>query len=118
VEWGELAGVALCLLTPDMQNRRIINQNLHAHGAPADAAIQSNSPMTLVAIAEAGGGVTVLPRQLAEFLAAGRAVRSIPIRPVRPPHAVGLIAPFREPHTPVLEALLQMSRAVADQLDP
>ena len=32
VAWSDLGGVALCLLTPDNQNRRIINQNLHAAG--------------------------------------------------------------------------------------
>jgi DNA-binding transcriptional LysR family regulator len=114
VAWSDLAGLPLCLLTPDMQNRRIINQNLHAAGVPAEAAIQSNSTLTLVAHVEAGDWVTVLPRQIADFLAAGRAVRSIPIRTIRPPHAVGLIAPYREPHTPVLEALIQASRAMSD----
>ncbi len=114
IDWGDLGGVALCLLTPDMQNRRIINQNLHAAGVSAEATIQSNSTLTLVAHVEAGDWVTVLPRQIADFLATGRAVRSIPIRAVRPPHSVGLIAPYREPHTPVLDALIQMSRAMAD----
>ena len=115
VAWGDLGGVALCLLTPDKQNRRIINQNLHAAGVSSEAAIQSNSTLTLVAHVEAGDWAAVLPRQLAEFLAAGRPVRSIPIREIRPPHTVGLIAPYREPHTPVLEALLQMSRAMAGE---
>jgi len=113
IEWSDLKDRPLCLLTPDNQNRRIINQNLHAAGVSAEAAIQSDSPVTLVAHVEAGEWVTVLPRQLADFLAAGRAVRSVPIRPIRPPHSVGLIAPYREPHTPVLEALIQMSRSMS-----
>jgi DNA-binding transcriptional LysR family regulator len=117
LDWRDLDGVALCLLTPDMQNRRIINQSLHAAGVSAEAAIQSNSTLTLIAHVEAGDWVTVLPRQLADFLAAGRAVRSIPVRELRPPHAVGLIAPYREPHTPVLEALIQMSRTLSDAAD-
>mgnify|MGYP000993084425 CR=1 FL=1 len=45
---------------------------------------------------------------------ARREVRSIPIRANRPPHTVGLIAPYREPHTPVLDALIQMSRSMSD----
>ena len=93
IDWSDLAGQRLCLLTPDMQNRRIINQNLHAAGVSAVASIQSNSTVVLVAHVEAGEWGTVLPRQQAEFLAAGRAVRVIPIRPIRPPHSVGLIAP-------------------------
>lgn len=114
IEWSDLADVQLCLLTPDMQNRRIINQNLHQAGVSAEAAIQSNSTLALVAHVEVGEWATILPRQLAEFLVPGRPVRSIPLRELRPPHSVGLIAPYREPHTPVLEALLQASRAMAE----
>ena len=115
IAWSDLSGVALCLLTPDMQNRRIINQNLHAAGVSSESAIESNSTLALVAHVEAGDWATLLPRQVADFLASGRPVRSIPITDNRPPHAVGLIAPFREPHTPVLEALIQMSRALAGE---
>lgn len=114
-EWIDLRGASLCLLTPDMQNRRIINQNLHEAGVSAEAAIQSNSTLALVAHVEAGDWVTVLPRQVADYIAAGRALRSIPLRENRPPHTVGLIAPYREPHTPVLEALLQRTRAFAEE---
>ena len=41
IGWQELAGQRLCLLTPDMQNRRIINQNLYDAGVSAVASIQS-----------------------------------------------------------------------------
>ena len=113
IGWQELAGQRLCLLTPDMQNRRIINQNLYDAGVSAVASIQSDSTVVLMAHVEAGDWGTVLPRRQAAFLAAGRAVRVIPIRPLRPPHSVGLIAPYREPHTPILEALVQMSRSMS-----
>jgi len=113
-DWRDLVGVPLCLLTPDNQNRRIINQSLHAAGISSEAAIQSNSTLTLVSHVETGDWATILPRQLADFMAAGRPVRSIPLREIRPAHSVGLIAPYREPHTPVLEALIQMSRAMSE----
>lgn len=114
VAWADLEGIPLCLLTPDMQNRRIVNQNLYEAGVSADAAIQSNSTVVLIAHVEAGVWGTILPRQQAEFLAVGRAVRVIPMQINRPAHSVGLIAPHREPHTPILEALVQMSRTLSD----
>jgi DNA-binding transcriptional LysR family regulator len=42
VTWAEVAELPLCLLTPDMQNRRIINQHLSESGATCktDAGIQ------------------------------------------------------------------------------
>ena len=66
---------------------------------------------------EAGDWATVLPGRSPSSSPPGGRCGSIPIRAIRPPHAVGLIAPYREPHTPVLDALLQMSRALADELD-
>lgn len=114
IEWSDLKGHPLCLLTPNNQNRRIINQNLHAAGVSAEAAVQSDAPLTLLAHVEAGEWVTVLPRRLMNFIAAGHAVRGIPIRLIRPPHSVGLIAPYREPHTPVLEALIRICRLMSD----
>ena len=44
VSWSEVAQIPLCLLTPDMQNRRIIEQLLRAAGgdSPADAGGQRN----------------------------------------------------------------------------
>ena len=42
VTWAEVAGVPLCLLTPDMQNRRIIDRRLREAGVEtgADVAVE------------------------------------------------------------------------------
>ena len=39
--------VPLCLLTSDMQNRRIIDMHFHQAGAEVHAAIETNSLITL-----------------------------------------------------------------------
>ena len=106
VGWGELASARLCLLTPDMQNRRIINASFHAAGATPQVGMESNSTVVLVSHVAAGGWVTILPVDLAEFLAAGTGLTLVSIRHADAGHAVGLVAPFQEPHTPVLQALL------------
>ncbi|MEZ5913982.1 MAG: LysR family transcriptional regulator, partial [Paracoccaceae bacterium] len=49
VNWAELDGQRLCLLTPDMQNRRIINRNFEEAGISPEARIESNSTVVLVA---------------------------------------------------------------------
>ncbi|HOZ35288.1 MAG TPA: LysR family transcriptional regulator, partial [Tabrizicola sp.] len=49
VSWAELATVPLCLLTSDMQNRRIVNQHLGEAGVASVPMIESNSTMALVA---------------------------------------------------------------------
>ncbi|MGH1452357.1 MAG: LysR family transcriptional regulator [Paracoccaceae bacterium] len=112
--WADLAAHPLCLLTPDMQNRRIINQNFAAADAAPRAMIQSNSTIVLMAHVETGDWVTVLPTRQAEFLCTGKPVRMIPLPDLRPAPSVGLIAPFREPHTPVLAALLAQAASLSE----
>lgn len=113
VGWGELRGERLCLLTPDMQNRRIINRNFAEAGVEPEAWIESNSTVVLMATVERGGCVTVLPEDTARFLASGKAVSLVPLEGPGPAHSVGLIAPWREPHTPVLDAMLRAARGMS-----
>jgi DNA-binding transcriptional LysR family regulator len=113
VEWEELDGQRLCLLTPGTQNRRIINKNFAAVGIMPEAIIESDSAIVMVANAETGRWLTVLPEDMARFLANGKSVRLIPLSGAEPSHTVGLIAPYREPHTPVLSALLSEARQMS-----
>ncbi|GAA5068298.1 LysR family transcriptional regulator [Roseibacterium beibuensis] len=113
VGWSDLAGCRLCLLTPDMQNRRIINQNFMEACVTPEAQVESNSTVVLVAHVGQGDWVTILPAEMARFLAEGTDLRILPLDRQRADHAVGLVAPFREPHTPVTEALLKEAEKLA-----
>ena len=114
VGWDEVARQALCLLTPDMQNRRIINQHLAAAGIEVTASVESNSVISLVSHVMTGRFASVVPVKLAELFAAQGGLVAVPIADPAARHLVGLIAALRDPHTPVLEALLEMARKVGD----
>ncbi|RYG93029.1 LysR family transcriptional regulator [Loktanella sp. IMCC34160] len=114
VKWAELEGQPLCLLTPDMQNRRIINQHLAEAGVTPGPTVESNSTVVLVAHVATGRWMTILPTKMAEFLSVGKPLQVVPLTGRRQHHAVGLIAPYREPHTPVMAALLTEAQKVAD----
>jgi DNA-binding transcriptional LysR family regulator len=113
VKWGDLGTLPLCLLTPDMQNRRIIGGHLAEAGVSVAPAIETNSTIVLIAHVLRGGYATILPRRAAEIFLTDPALRAIPITAPDATHAVGLIAPWREPHTPVIAALLQEARRMA-----
>jgi DNA-binding transcriptional LysR family regulator len=112
--WAEIADQPLCLLTPDMQNRRIVNQAFLEVDRSVTPAIESNSTVVLMAHVAAGPWATVLPARMARFLGAGKGVRIIPLSAAARSPVVGLIAPHREPHTPVLAALLRTARSVSE----
>lgn len=106
VSWADLASVPLCLLTADMQNRRIVNQHLGEAGVVATPMIESNSTVALVAHVLTGRWASVVPKRLADmFLLDGRLL-SVPIVEPEAEHSVGLIAARRDPQTPVLQALI------------
>ena len=62
---------------------------------------------------EGGDWVTVLPEDIARFLAAGKDMAILPLTGAGRGHVVGLVAPWREPHTPVLAALLAEARRMS-----
>jgi DNA-binding transcriptional LysR family regulator len=112
VRWADLGALPLCLLTPDMQNRRIIGGHLAEAGVTVSPAIETNSTIVLIAHVLAGGHATILPSRAAEIFLADPQLRAVPITDPDATHAVGLIAPLREPHTPVIAALLQEARRI------
>ena len=113
VAWGDLEGRRLCLLTPDMQNRRIINQNFMAAGITPEAQVESNSTLVLASQVREGDWLTILPSDMAEVLAISPDMTIRPMAGQTAQHTVGLVAPHREPHTPVLEALLSEAQKLA-----
>lgn len=114
VGWKELGDVPLCLLTPDMQNRRIISDHLSEAGIEVNPTVESNSTIVLVSHILFGGLATILPDRMAETFVRADALVAIPIRRPDWSHQVGLIAPYREPHTPVLAALIREAQRSAE----
>lgn len=110
VAWSDLEGQQLALLTPDMQNRRIINQLFSEGGVTPATCIESNSIIALVASVASGHCMTVLPKDVADFLAGGKDLALIPLEGTSRQQKVGLILPHRDPRTPVLSTLLAEAR--------
>lgn len=117
VTWAEVAELPLCLLTPDMQNRRIIDHHLAEAGVTARPTLESNSMIVLFSHIRTGKWSSIMPLNLAETFGFTEPVRAIPIVEPDASHIVGLIAAKREPHTPLVAAFLNEATALADKLD-
>jgi DNA-binding transcriptional LysR family regulator len=107
--WAALADLPLCLLTPDMQNRRIVARHLQEAGLPATPRVEANSITVLVAHVLAGGFATVLPLGAAELFLAHGPLVAVPLAEPDARHEVGLVVPARDPQLPVVEALLAIA---------
>jgi DNA-binding transcriptional LysR family regulator len=117
VTWAEVGKVPLCLLTPDMQNRRIIDRLLRSAGAEPSPTLESNSMIVLFAHVRTGKWASIMPAKLAETLGLTESVRSIPIIEPAATQAIGLVIPDRDQTTPLIKALVAEARQLAILFD-
>ena len=117
VTWAEVAQVPLCLLTPDMQNRRIIDGLIRSAGGNPQPTLESNSMIVLFAHVRTGRWASVMPAKLAETLGLTETIRAIPIVEPDEVHTIGLVVPAREPMTPITAALVTEAKRVAKTLE-
>lgn len=117
VTWKEVSRVPLCLLTPDMQNRRIIDSLLHGAGTDAHPMLESNSMIVLFAHVRTGKWASVMPQKLAETLGLTETIRAIPIVEPEAVHTIGLVVPMREPMTPLVGALVAEAKRLGGELE-
>ena len=116
VTWAEVASLPLCLLTPDMQNRRIIDQMLRNAGSSAEPTLASNSTIVLVSHVRTGRWSSVMPSLIADSLGLPASVCSLPILEPDVNHTIGLVVAHREPTTPLVTALKAEARLLATEI--
>src|SRR5882757_7630790 len=116
VTWSEVGKIPLCLLTPDMQNRRIIDQLLERAGTRAEPTLVSNSMIVLFSHVRTGRWASVMPEKLADTLGLTEHLRSIPIVDPAAMHQIGLVVPPREPMAPLVSALIGEASQLAKTL--
>jgi DNA-binding transcriptional LysR family regulator len=114
VTWREAAQLPLCLLTPDMQNRRIINGLFAEGGGAPNVAVETDSVLSLVAHVRSGEWSSVLPHTFLTVLGApgdgSQGLRAIPLVKPEAEQAIGLVVAEREPLPPLARALLDVTR--------
>ena len=116
VTWAEVSRVPLCLLTPDMQNRRIIDRLLKSAGGSSSPTLESDSMILLFSHVRTGRWASVMPAKLAETLGLTQTIRAIPIVEPDEVHTIGLVVPAREPMTPLTAALVAEAKRVAKEM--
>ncbi len=116
VTWAEVAQVPLCLLTPDMQNRRIIDRLIESAGGESRPTLESDSMILLYSHVRTGRWASVMPAKIAATLGLTDTIRAIPITEPDAVQTIGLVVPKREPMTPTTTALVDVARRVAPTL--
>ena len=104
--WTEAGKLPLCLLTPDMHNRTIVDQALREAGVPVTPAIETNSVLTLALAVSAGTVSSVLPGGMVAAVSSHRELEALPLVAPEVRTPIGFMTQDGVRHSRALEAAL------------
>ncbi|MEI9814353.1 MAG: LysR family transcriptional regulator [Acidobacteriota bacterium] len=109
ISWAEAATHPLCLLTPDMQNRRIIDMHFREAGAKVQAVVETNSVLTLWSYLRFGDYSAIVPHTFLLLLDKMDELQALPLVEPDASHVVGVVASEREPLPPLTRTFLDLA---------
>jgi len=112
IGWEEVAGLNLCLLTPDMQNRRIIDGIFRSVGQTPTPVMETNSIFNLCSHATVPRWVSIVPSQLPRFFGIPSGLKTLKLIEPIASRSVGLIMADRQPQSPLARSLFAISSPV------
>lgn len=113
ITWAEAGRVPLCLLTPDMQNRRIIDRYLQEAGGHLGVRFESNSMMMLHVHVRSGEWATIAALGSGQRFEPPMGLKVIPLTDPAATHQIGVIVKNQEPQPPLVSAFLASARKLA-----
>ena len=103
--WEEASKLPLCLLTPDMRNRRIIDEVFETVGTHPTPVMETNAFTAALAQVATGTAATIAPELLAESLPVGEHTVRLSLTSPQVSKPIGLVAADRDPVVPAVRAL-------------
>ena len=110
VTWLEAAQEPLCLLTPNMQNRRIIDRAFLSANASPSPRLETNSILNLFASVRSMGLASIMPDYFINVLGHLEGITAVPLEDPKVEHAVGIVAMTRDPLSPLVTAIFAAAR--------
>lgn len=106
--WREAADLPLCLLTPNMQNRRIIDSIFKSLDCAPRPQLETNSVVNLCAHVRSGRLSSIVPKSLIQVLGMPSGAIALDLTEPDVSRQVGLVVPDREPLPPISLAIFSM----------
>jgi DNA-binding transcriptional LysR family regulator len=113
VTWAHAAEEPLCLLSPDMQNRRIVDGIFARAGATPRPVVETNSISTLYAQVRDGNLSAVVAHPWLHQYGIPPGLRAIPLVEPEQTHSIGLVLLDQDPE-PLLARALRDSATASD----
>ncbi|HVM82785.1 MAG TPA: LysR family transcriptional regulator [Candidatus Binatia bacterium] len=108
--WREAAGERLCLLSNDMQNRRIIDRAFESVGEKPHPVIEANALITLMSHVRLGQWSSIVPQSLLLLTGISNGLKALPMTDPKPVHSIGFVHADRDPTSGLIAAFLATAR--------
>lgn len=112
ISWQEAARLPMCLLTPGMQNRRVVDAGFRRAEVQPNVRVEADSIFALFSHVRCAGLFSIVPHSLLSLFDLRQDLAAIPLEPALS-RSIGLISLEREPVSPLVQAI----RSVAAELD-
>ena len=108
IDWRTICDGPLCLLSTDMQNRRILDAIAEGHGTPLQPAIVSNSFEAICSCLRLGNWISIVPHTLLYLFGLAPELVAFEIAGDIPAQSLGLVTPDRRPLAKMTNALFDV----------
>lgn len=109
--WSAVAQLPLCLLTRDLQYRRIVDDTLRTLDLEPLPLIETDSVAALMSHVQTGNWVSIVPSSIVDSMDTAN-LRAIPIFAPEVAHTIGLVVSNRYPIHATVQALLDQARQI------
>ena len=117
ISWAEASELNLCLLTGDMQNRRIIDGIFRSVGKAPRPVMETNSIFNLCTHAALPGINSIASRQLLELFGPPQGVKALPLVEPDARRMIGLVIADRHPAPPLARKLMETTVGLEERVE-
>ena len=112
VTWRETLQVPLCLLTPEMQNRKTIDAVFAQLACKVEPTLETNSIVSMLGHVSSGAWSAILPRSVIDLIGVPAGVQVLPLTEPSVAWATGLVTLQRDPQPPIVAALIAAAESL------
>lgn len=109
ITWEQATATPLCLLSEDMQNRRILDKIARSHARTLRPAVTSNSFLGICAHLREGGFASIVPHIFRHLFGGTSDLVMVDLEEPAHLQAIGLVLSDRDPLPPLASALLRVA---------
>ena len=113
VTWSDAGRLPLCMLTPDMQNRRILDRIFTSVRTTPRTVIETNCALALCSHVRPGHWFAVVPNSFFLMIGDWGGIRAIPLVEPVAANAIGMLIVEREPQPPATLAFVEVVQSLA-----